>query len=220
MVEEFGADEVRAQALNIIGISTVEAGRPEGLADLERCIEITARSGSPRASPRLHQSRLDAQRARRARAQLRGARQGSERSGAVRQRQSRCAGSRPSASGTTSCRGRWNEAEASARMRSCRMQGRVIPDYMATAALLIRALIRLARGDSAAALEDSDAVLGLARAAADPQVVIPSLAFHSHMLLATDHRADAGALLDELIGVGEPSRAGSSPTGLSPASSS
>jgi hypothetical protein len=48
-------------------------------------------------------------------------------------------------------------------------------------------------------LEDSDAVLGLARAAADPQVLLPSLAFHSHILLATDPRADAGAFLDELI---------------------
>ena len=37
------------------------------------------------------------------------------------------------------------------------------------------------------------AVLGLARAARIPRLCIPALAFHSHILLATGHRADAGA---------------------------
>ena len=94
--------------------------------------------------------------------------------------------------------GRWNEAEGQADAFLSNA-GAGHSRYMATAALLIRSLIRFARGDSAAALEDSDAVLGLARAAADPQVLLPALAFHSHILLATDPRADAGAFLDEVI---------------------
>ena len=94
--------------------------------------------------------------------------------------------------------GRWNEAEGQAEAFLSN-SGAGHSRYMATAALLIRALIRFARGDSAAALEDSDAVLGLARAAADPQVLIPALAFHSHILLATNHRADPSVFLDELI---------------------
>ena len=47
MAEEFGADEVRARALNILGVSTVKLGDRRGLADVERSIEITAEIGSP-----------------------------------------------------------------------------------------------------------------------------------------------------------------------------
>ena len=41
MVEEFASIEIRAQALNVIGTSRVKLGEREGIADLERCIEIT-----------------------------------------------------------------------------------------------------------------------------------------------------------------------------------
>ena len=47
MAEEFGADEVRARALNILGVSTVKLGDRRGLADVERSIEIAAEIGSP-----------------------------------------------------------------------------------------------------------------------------------------------------------------------------
>src|SRR4029078_458657 len=92
----------------------------------------------------------------------------------------------------------WNEAEGRADAFLSHT-GSGHSRYMAATALQVRALIRIARGESAAALEDSEAVLGLGRAAADPQVLVPALAFHSRILLATDHRADAGAFLDEVI---------------------
>ena len=42
MVDELDAsNELRAQALNIIGHSRTKLGDREGLKDLERCIEIT-----------------------------------------------------------------------------------------------------------------------------------------------------------------------------------
>ena len=85
MVDELDAsNELRAQALNIIGPSRTKLGDREGLKDLERCIEITS-VGLLRTPARLHQSRLDAERARRAPAQLRGARRRSARGRAFRQ---------------------------------------------------------------------------------------------------------------------------------------
>jgi tetratricopeptide (TPR) repeat protein len=197
MAEEFGADEVRARALNILGVSTVKLGDRRGLADVERSIEIAAEIGSPEvlrgyinlASTLAELGELE----RSSELHVKGLKE-AERIGAPEPLR----WLRAERIWDDYMQGRWNEAEGQADAFLSNA-GAGHSRYMATAALLIRALIRLGRGDSAAALEDSDTVLGVARAAADPQVVIPSLAFHSHILLATDHQADAGALLDELI---------------------
>jgi class 3 adenylate cyclase len=197
MAEEFGADEVRARALNILGVSTVKLGDRRGLADVERSIEIAAEIGSPEvlrgyinlASTFAELGELE----RSSELHVKGLRE-AERIGAPEPLR----WLRAERIWDDYLQGRWNEAEAQADAFLSNA-GAGHSRYMATAALLIRAFIRFARGDSAAALEDSDAVLHVARAAADPQVLIPALAFHSHILLATDHRADAAAFLDELI---------------------
>jgi class 3 adenylate cyclase/tetratricopeptide (TPR) repeat protein len=197
MAEEFGADEVRARALNILGVSTVKLGDRRGLADVERSIEITAEIGSPEvlrgyinlASTLGELGELE----RSSELHAKGLKE-AERIGAPEPLR----WLRAERIWDDYLQGRWDEAEGQAGAFLSNA-GTGHSRYMATAALLIRALIRFARGDSAAALEDSDAVLGLARAAADPQVLIPALAFHSHILLATNHRADPSVFLDELI---------------------
>ena len=70
---------------------------------------------------------------------------------------------------------------------------------MEGAAYVVRGLVRLARGDAAGAISDTAWVLGRSRAAQDPQVLHPSLAFHSYALVACGRRAEAEPLVDELL---------------------
>jgi tetratricopeptide (TPR) repeat protein len=62
-----------------------------------------------------------------------------------------------------------------------------------------RGLIRLARGDQAGALEDSEYVIALAGEAKDPQVVHPAVTFHSRTLLEAGRPAEAGRFADEML---------------------
>jgi hypothetical protein len=70
---------------------------------------------------------------------------------------------------------------------------------MDVAARQVRALIRLARDDAAGALADSEHALTLGRVAQDPQVLLPVLAFHSKILLATGRGSDAVPFVDEVL---------------------
>jgi DNA-binding SARP family transcriptional activator len=62
-----------------------------------------------------------------------------------------------------------------------------------------RGRVRLARGQSAAALADSTAALELARASGEPQHLDPALAFHARCLLAVGRPDEAAELVDELL---------------------
>ena len=62
-----------------------------------------------------------------------------------------------------------------------------------------RGRIRLARGETEAALADSGAALELARVSGEPQHLDPALAFGARALLAADQAVEAGPLVDELL---------------------
>jgi class 3 adenylate cyclase/tetratricopeptide (TPR) repeat protein len=47
MAEELGDDELTSSALNTLGMARVRLGEPEGLADLERSVELAKRSNTP-----------------------------------------------------------------------------------------------------------------------------------------------------------------------------
>ena len=63
----------------------------------------------------------------------------------------------------------------------------------------VRGIIRLARGEVPAALEDAAKGLALAREVGDPPVLDPSLAFHARASLAAGRVEEAGAHADELL---------------------
>jgi class 3 adenylate cyclase/tetratricopeptide (TPR) repeat protein len=196
MAEQFGTDEVRARALNIMGVSAVKLGNRRGLADIERCLEITAGSGSPerirgfinlastlgelgelRRSIELHKEGL----------------REAERIGTseqVRWLRAECLWDE-------FLIGRWKEATAHADEFLAEVEAG--PHYMEAPVREARAMIRLAGGDGAGALHDTEPVLALTRAAQDPQLLFPSLAYRSHVLLALGRRADAVPLVDELL---------------------
>jgi class 3 adenylate cyclase/tetratricopeptide (TPR) repeat protein len=196
MAEEFGYDEVRARALNVLGVSRVKLGDREGLADIERCLE-TAESGSPerirgfinlastlgelgelRRSIELHEEGL----------------REVERMGAPGQ----VRWLRAERVGDEYLIGRWNEAVAHADEFIADVEAGQ-PHYMEPVVREVRGLIRLARGDGEGALVDSEQAVTLARAAQDPQALYPSLAFRSHILLATGRQVEAVPVVDELL---------------------
>ena len=173
--------EIRAQALNIIGTSRMKLGEREGLKDLERCIEITAAglatSGCAATSISARRSASSASSRAAPRCTHEGLRE-AERFGSFRAL-------------------RWLEAERAvndfspAPGRSERAREEFLDEIEArptrTTWRLVRwpraAQIRLARGDYDGALEDSERVLALTGVAKDPQVLYPSLALHSRILL-------------------------------------
>ncbi len=72
--------------------------------------------------------------------------------------------------------------------------------YLESAWRCFRGRVLLARGDGAGAVDESATCLELARVAADPQVLIPALAFHSRVLWAMGSRG-AESLALELVDV-------------------
>jgi class 3 adenylate cyclase/tetratricopeptide (TPR) repeat protein len=196
MSEQLGFDEIRGRALNFLGVSSVKLGNLDGLADIERSMEITSESpaerlrgfinlasilgelGELRRSIELHEEGL----------------REAEQMGVL----DPLWWLRAERGWDEYLSGHWNEALAHADEFLAEVgAGRL--HYMEGAALVVRGLIRLARGEVAGALADTERVLVHSRAAQDPQVLHPSLAFHSHALLACGKREDAEPLVDELL---------------------
>jgi class 3 adenylate cyclase/tetratricopeptide (TPR) repeat protein len=198
MVERLELDALRARALNVIGISRVYLGDVEGLADLERAIEI-ARDAN--AFDNLHSAynnlrsaylflgRLDdATRA------LEPYRESVERFGTDYQRRwLRC---EEALQGFAE--GRWDEAVRLADAFLAEVEAGS-PHYMESACRGLRASVRLARADSVGALADSERAAELARQAKDVQVLAPALCTHATVLRAEGRLEEARALASELV---------------------
>ena len=71
--------------------------------------------------------------------------------------------------------------------------------YQTPGVLLMRADFRLGLGDEAAALDDSNRGIDMARAVGDPQLLRPSLLLRAGQLLAVGRGEEAIALLEELL---------------------
>jgi class 3 adenylate cyclase/tetratricopeptide (TPR) repeat protein len=205
MAEELGLDSIRARLLNTVGVSRVKVGDRAGLEDIERSLEATE-PGSPerlRAFINLASTLSELGELERSFALHKEGLQEAERAaapGPVRWLQAEVCFHEYLV-------GRWEDAlarvegflaEAGTRERH----------YMDPAALWIRAEMRLATGDDAGALADSELTLSFGRDAQDPQVLFPALALHAHVLLATGRREEAARFIDELLGLMESRRTG------------
>jgi class 3 adenylate cyclase/tetratricopeptide (TPR) repeat protein len=197
LADALGLDQIRAPTLNALGVARVKLGDRGGLADIERCIEITADNPSPerirgfinlastlgelgelRRSVEVHEEGL-----------REAVRVGTPEM--VRWLQAERAWDE-------FMTGRWNEAVPHAEEFLAEAEpGR--PHYMEGGVRLVRGIIRLSRGDEDGALAETERVLATARTAQDPQVLFPSIAFHSRVLLATGRRDEALRLVDELL---------------------
>ena len=197
IAETLGLHESEAHALNVIGISQVDRGDPEGIRNLERGLAIAVEHNlveAVRAYGNLAEAvsnyRGDLNRAFELRAQ---ASQVAERFGVVQyirwfagERVLECYWS-----------GRWDEAhEIADELLSHSETGS--PNYMDVMAHDVRAKIELARGE-AGAWDEAERALELARAVKDPQVLYPVLASNARAAAFTGRADAAAALIDELL---------------------
>jgi len=197
MAEELGFDDLRAHTLITIGVSRTMIGDLGGLVDLERSIAVARASSSPEAARGLldlasmHAHRGDLAHA----FQLYGeARLEAERFGDGRALRW-LAGERLF---EHYWRGHWDEAQALADEFVAEAEAGA-PSLQELDARVVRARIRVARGDEAGALDDSDRALARARAARDPQMLFPALAAGAHAALLAGRADEAAKLADELL---------------------
>jgi DNA-binding SARP family transcriptional activator/class 3 adenylate cyclase len=197
MAVEMGFRDIEAATLETMGAAKVQRGDPGGVADLERSIHLAEQLPfmNPAGSyinlatalatlgdlPRCFATRGAAERA-------------AERHSALSwlrwMELERVAEHYWS--------GRWDEAVRKVdtiALESAGGKGHVLECWCR----IWRGRIRLARGDTAAAVADSSAALELARASGVPQNLDPALAFATRALLAAGQPQEAGPLLDELL---------------------
>jgi hypothetical protein len=199
MIDEVGgSNELRAQALNVIGTSQTKLGDREGLKELERSIEITQPGSYERLRGYINLGSTVSELGELAwsfEVHEEGLRE-AERFGSMRAKRWLEA----ELVVDDLYRGRWDESLAGADTFVDEVAAGQ-PHYMEATVRDARAVIKLARGDQAGALEDSEYVIALAGEAKDPQVVHPAIAIHSRILLEAGRREDAGRFADELLGL-------------------
>jgi tetratricopeptide (TPR) repeat protein len=195
MAEELGLEELQAHALDNIGLSRVAMGDQGGFEDVERSIEIADAINSvevARALGNYASSLEDLGELERAYVVRAEARRRAERFGL----DDWLNWLRGEAAWEPYYTGNWDEALE--MLDALIAEFGEHPFWMESPCRVLRGRIRLGRGDTAGAREDGERALELARAAKDPQVLWPALAFYARALLDSDPDR-AAALLDELI---------------------
>jgi tetratricopeptide (TPR) repeat protein len=189
--------EFRAHALNTLGYSRVMIGDRGGIADLERSIAIAAELNSIeaiRGHNNLAALSADLGDLARYYEHVGHALRAAERFGHVLALRWLALARMDELYWT----GRWDEMAATA--------GQML-DAGATAsgpiqlidAHILRARVRVARGDTAGAVEDSEAAADVARETGEPQVAFPALAVHAHALLTAGKEEKAGTVASRLL---------------------
>ena len=198
LAEELGLDEVRAVALNNMGVSRVDRGDAGGIQDLEQSVTIADAANVPAESCRARGNLAallwehgDLERA----SQLwDDALEAASRFGHLSfGRWFR--GILPSRLYPL---GRWDEALAAADAFLAEVEAGS-PHYTAPECYIARGDIRLGRSDSPGALTDARRALELARLTKDPQSLYPVLASCAHILRESGSLERAAVLADEFL---------------------
>ena len=175
MAQALGDVRLEAEALNTIGCARVGLGDFEGVADVERAVElatqVTDLSAQFRAIENLADTAYllgDLRRSTELRESAWQRARELNRTPSLRWLRTELAGDRYAA-------GAWDEALALADAEIAESESGA-RHYMETRARQIRALVRMARGDLEGAVADAAEAEARARRAEDPQVLIPILA--------------------------------------------
>jgi class 3 adenylate cyclase/tetratricopeptide (TPR) repeat protein len=197
IAEELGLDDLRADALNRIGVARATTGDRGGIRDLERSIEIAEESNSPESIRgyfnlgSILANLGDLGRAAELHAQ---GHRVAERFGdaawmeyfeAERVYQHYWSGE-------------WTAALVLAEKLIARAE-RGTSRRPELDGCLVRGWIALARGDVVQATEDANRAHDFGRQAGDPQNLYPALALQARAYMATGQAADAAACVDELL---------------------
>jgi class 3 adenylate cyclase/tetratricopeptide (TPR) repeat protein len=198
MAEALGLDELRASALNTLGVSRVMTGDLDGLKDLERAIEISREIRSfqlTRALNNMASTLL-------ALGEIERAHSFHTEAAEV----ARHVGWRAAVLWLEGeeldwsyYRGQWDQAmaQADAILEAGDDDLRHVPREMD--ARVIRALLRLARDDIAGAEEDSAAAISYTDGSSDPQILFPALAARARVLFDRGAKEEADTLLVDLV---------------------
>jgi class 3 adenylate cyclase/tetratricopeptide (TPR) repeat protein len=195
MAERLGLDELRAAALNFIGVAREQLGDRGGIEDIERATEIAANASAPYEVARAYNNLASVYRARGELAAHRDAQAEcmriSERFGQtvwLRWYRTVEAGHAYNA-------GNWDDALA---IVAEQLSGQ-LSQYQSGGALVVRALVRVARGELDDAAADARRAIDLSRLARDPQALVPTLGVASYVLFVAGSRDEALELIDEFV---------------------
>jgi tetratricopeptide (TPR) repeat protein len=202
LTSELGMDELRVRVLDLLGASRGYGGDPSGLEDARRAIalarELNAFSRLIVAELNLRCLHFFFGELSAARELRRTVQRDVEAGGSEDQRRWFSVAK----AGEDMLDGRWDEAKTN--------MGNLIADidaggaayYLDAGALVIRAMISLARGELEVASADTEKALQRARKVRDPQILAQVLLIRATVLLAQDRRDDAASLATELLGRG------------------
>ena len=195
MAETLELEDVQANLLSTVGVVRVMSGQMGGRDDIERAIEIASRLNSPeliRGYNNLATTHASLGNLGRAFELYALATEAAERFGHVRALRWLEA----ERMNELYWRGQWDESLSLADEFVAQAESG-LPHHREVDARLVRARIRLARGDEAA-LEDSSLAVEFGRRVRDPQTLFPALAFHARALVHED-RNRASELAGELL---------------------
>ena len=204
MADALGLDELRGHALNNIGVAKVSMGDVDGMADVERSLEIALAAKSPEAARAYNNLAAmawmqgDARRARRLYEERRrvGEELGSPAHGAF---------ARGMQIQLLFPEGKWHEAlpQADDFVAACEAGE---PHLVEADIRRERAKARLARADGNGALEDVRQAVALARQTKDPQTVLPALAAAVRVYAELGQTEEARQLAQEVLAAARGSR--------------
>ena len=196
MAEPLGLEDLRAEALDILGDARFDSGDRDGLTDLEQAVAVAEAVGSPLSSRAYNNLgnvliRLgDLGRGFEMQAKLA---QDAERFGFM----SAARHAQAEQTYQDYWQGRWDAAFAGADQFIA--TAATSPHYMERVCRQVRGLVRLARGEASGAESDARASVELAVETGDLEGILPALAVHARVLLATGDRDGAGGRIDELL---------------------
>jgi len=197
MADDLGLDDVRAHALDSIGLARARIGDPRGLADLEASIAIAVGINSlesVRAYANLGSALVEAGELARAFKLYEDGRRAANRFGDAER--IRWFDAERMYEGYWT--GRWDEAVRLANEVVAHIETG-FANALEMDARLLRSRIRLARDQVRAALDDSTRTVELGRRAAVPEMLIPALALHARTLEASGRPDEALGCADELL---------------------
>ena len=204
MAEALEDDQPRAELLNTIGVARFFADESDrgGLADVEESVAIARTTAAPETLVRslfnVAEIRMMLGDGRRSRELFDEVRDVTRRFGLdTFDRWQR--GAEP---GIFYLRGQFKEAAVRAETFIAELEAGS-PHYQEGTCRIVRGQIRLARGDLDGALEDARRGADHARAVGDPQLLQPNLSFSARVHAIAGQTAEASALADEVLELGE-----------------
>jgi class 3 adenylate cyclase/tetratricopeptide (TPR) repeat protein len=197
LAEELGLDDIRTHALNDVGVARTASGDPAGLEDIDESIALATRLNliadlirgqNNRGTMKLllgrtEEAMVDIEDSYRVALHFghRGFAHWAEGGPLV---------------GQAFQFGRWDEVVELADRFLADPEAR---HYQSSSSYLLRALVRLARGDDIGAEQDAHHGLEVARPVLDPQILGPALEYAAFIFMSLGDEERAGAALDELL---------------------